>query len=594
MTPSEGTSTPSARPAVRPAGLRWRTTQLRVLLGSTREVFRDDPVSFVLLVAQQLPAKIVQIAAGGAAVLTRPFPPLVAWRCVALWVRGLEGEALELASRRTGVRREIQCARFLVAVRDYPRAEAVLGRLPAGARPVEAAWAQLEWRRGKLDDALGRARASRLSPRQVIRWASERAVLEPGWAPPPPQPVAYAGEAGRVLHLLTNSLPVARSGYTTRSHEIMSAQRRAGIDPVAVTRAGYPAVVGAMLAAPVSVIDGIEYRRLMPSHAPRSAESLAAAEVDLLARLVEEVRPAVLHTTTHHVNAVSALAVGRGFGIPVVYEVRGFLEDTWAGLHGEGAVDSDRYRLWRARETESMLAADLVVTLGEAMRTEILARGVPAGRVLVAPNAVPVEAFSPLPGRSAVRAELGVGSDDLLVGSVTSVVPYEGLDVAVDAVAELGRRGVAATLVVVGDGTARAALQRRAEAAGVRAVFTGRVGAARARAYREALDVFVVPRRDESVTRLVTPLKPVEAMAGGVAVVASDLAPLREIVMDGVTGRLVPPSDALTLADVLHELAQDPAARAELGAAGRRWARAHRTWDAVAETYATAYRSLKG
>lgn len=534
--------------------------------------------------------------AGSATALAvlRPFPRAVAWVGLALWIRGNEVEALRAARSAEGGPRDVSLAKFYGAIRAYEDARRVLDALPTDDRQASKVRARLSWRRGDLRSGLQEAAESGL-PRPVVRrWEGDLCILEPGWLPGRSRsPVrTLQGEPGRVLHLLTNSLPVTRSGYTSRSHEILCAQRAAGLDPVAVTRSGYPAVAGKLVVSPVSFVDEIEYRRVTPWSLPRSADLQLAAEVELLAREVEELRPQVLHTTTHYVNALTALSLRQRFAVPVVYEVRGFLEETWLSIHGEAALESDRFRLWRARETECMREADLVVTLGEAMRAEILGRGIAPSKVVVAPNAVAQDVFTLLPGREGIRAGLGVGEGDLLVGSVTSVVPYEGLDTLVDAVAVLCRRGVSAVLLVVGDGTARAALEQRAADAGIRAVFTGRVPAARARGYREALDVFVVPRRDERVTRLVTPLKPVEAMAAAVPVVASDLAPLREIIEDGRTGMLVPPQDPDALADVLGRLGGDADLRRTIGAAGQLWARENRTWSAVAQTYVDAYSTL--
>ena len=594
MPPSDQPQTDRLAPPPGP-GRRalWTVSQLRTLVRSTSFVRTDDPYGFWLLVAQQAPARLVGPAATAAERVLRPVASLTAWRSLALWVRGREDEAARLAAQAQGTRARVRSAQLFTAVRRFDDADAMLDGLPEG-RETAAVRARLAWRRGDLHDGLRLAREGRLPARLLRRWEGDLRLLTPGWLPTggATRRRGAAPVPGRVLHLLTNSLPVTRSGYTSRSHEILRAQRDAGLHPVAVTRSGFPAVAGQLAGTPVSHVDGIEYRRITPWTLPRATDQQAVREVELLAREVELLRPAVLHTTTHYVNALSVLALRELTGVPVVYEVRGFLEETWLSVHGAQGASSDRFTLWRERETESMRAADLVVTLGTAMKDEIVSRGIPAEKVLVAPNAVPEDVFSVLPGRAAVRAGLGVADDELLVGSVTSVVPYEGLDTAVDAVARLGARGVPAVLLVVGDGTARAALEQRAAAAGIRAVFTGRVPAPRARAFREALDVFVVPRRDESVTRLVTPLKPVEAMAAGVPVVASDLAPLREIVSDEETGLVVAPQDADALADALGRLAGDPTLRRTLGAAGKDWARDHRTWTSVARTYVDAYAHL--
>ncbi len=269
----------------------------------------------------------------------------------------------------------------------------------------------------------------------------------------------------------------------------------------------------------------------------------------------------MLHAASNHPNGQLALALREDFGLPVVYEVRGFWEETWLSRHGVDpglaaqpvttstpsssvtspadaarparetagetgvparllAADpaaSDFYLLSREAETRCMTEADLVVTLGEAMREEIVARGVDPGKVIVVPNAVSAEFLEPLPDGAAAARELGIRPGELVVGVVSNLVAYEGIGTLLEAVAELRRRGLPVRPLIVGDGAERAALQRHAGQLGLAgtAIFTGRVPMAEVRRYHAVLDVFVVPRTTDRVCQLVTPLKPVEAMASG-------------------------------------------------------------------------------
>ncbi|MFV2197049.1 glycosyltransferase family 4 protein [Nocardiopsis sp. LOL_012] len=405
---------------------------------------------------------------------------------------------------------------------------------------------------------------------------------------------ASPGAGLRVLHLVTNALPHTNAGYTQRTHRIATAQREAGMEVHVVTRAGYPLTKGVLDPRTRVAVDGIEYHRLLPWTAPADARGELAAGLRLAAPLVEALRPDVLHAASNHHNARLALELGRRYDLPVVYEVRGFLEESWLSRDPSRSVDDAFYRAERASETECMRAADLVVTLGEAMRADIEARGVPRERLLVVPNAVDVSFLDPLPSGEGVRRGLGIGADACVVGTTTSCFGYEGLDVLLDAVALMRGRGEEVHALVVGDGPELPALRDRAGRLGLEgfAHFPGRVPAGEVRRHHAALDVFVVPRRDERVCRLVTPLKPVEAMAGGLPVVASDLPALREIVEPGVTGELTPAGESEQLADVLTKLAYSREKRASYGSAGRKHVGTDRTWTQAAYHYGQAYRTL--
>jgi glycosyltransferase involved in cell wall biosynthesis len=395
---------------------------------------------------------------------------------------------------------------------------------------------------------------------------------------------------------VNDALPTSSAGYTIRTHEIVLAQRAVGLDPHVVTRCGFPVTQGTLDGRRLVMLDGIPYHRLLPWRMPSRADQAAALGLDLAARLTDRVRPSVLHAASNYVNAVTALGVGKSHGLPVVYEVRGFWEDTWLSRSpdSEQRASSELYRRNRDLETWCMLAADLVVTLGEAMRDEIVARGVPAEKVLIVPNAVSQEFLQPLPDATVLRDELGIGRNEHVIGVVSTLVPHEGIGTLLEATQLLRERGLKVRALIVGDGPERAALQRQAADLGLgeAVIFTGRVPAAKVREFHALLDVFVVPRTPDRVCQLVTPLKPVEAMASGLCVVTSEVKALAEIIKPDVTGALTIPQDAVALADTLEPLVRSPDVRRKLGDNAREWVARDRTWAHNAERYRDAYARL--
>ena len=523
-------------------------------------------------------------------------------RAAVLW--GAGDRAAALAALDAAPRR---LAAFSLAVDQPETAAAALARLADDdrARPVLAA--RLAWREGRLTDAIETLEhAPGLRARRLrTRLTAERAVLQGD-----PMIVNSSGQIqsisvhdhestrtkGRVLHLVNDALPTTSAGYTIRTHEIVLAQKAAGLDPHVVTRCGFPVTQGTLDGRRLVTLDGIPYHRLLPWRMPVRADKAAGLAVEMAARLTEELRPAVLHAASNYVNAVVALAIGKRYGLPVVYEVRGFWEDTWLSRHpdSEKMASSELYRRSRDLETRCMLAADLVVTLGEAMREEIVARGIPAEKVLIVPNAVSEDFLQPLPDATALRAKLGIAPNEHVVGEVSSLVPHEGIGTLLEATRLLKDRGLPVRALIVGDGPERATLQRQASDLGLgeAVIFTGRVPAAKVREFHALLDVFVVPRTPDRVCQLVTPLKPVEAMASGLCVVTSEVRALAEIIKPDVTGALTIPQDPVALADSLELLVCSPDIRRKLGENAREWVARNRTWDHNAARYRDAYARL--
>jgi glycosyltransferase involved in cell wall biosynthesis len=529
-------------------------------------------------------------------------------RATALWGTGQRDAALAAAS---GSPRRL--AAFSLAVDQPAAAATALVRLADDdrARPVLAA--RLAWREGRLTEAIKALDGARGGRARRLRdtLTAEQGVLD-GTHPR----LRHAGAKtqrttdtqrtistqrttsipGRVLHLVTDALPSTSAGYTIRTHEIVLAQRAAGLDPHVVTRCGFPVTQGRIDGRRLVTLDGIPYHRLLPSVMPGHADAAADLGLDMAAGLVARLRPAVLHAASNFANARIALALRERYGLPVVYEVRGFWEDTWLSRYPDGdkLADSELYRGNRDLETGCMLAADLVVTLGEAMRQEIVARGVPAGQVLIVPNAVSEDFLLPLPDASALRNELTIAPGEYVVGVVSTLSPYEGIGTLLEATSMLRARGVPVRALIVGDGPERAVLQRQAAGCGLAqaAIFTGRVPAAKVREFHALLDIFVVPRTRDRVCQLVTPLKPVEAMASGLCVVTSELNALTEIIKHEVTGALTVPQDPVSLADCLERLLYSPDIRRKLGDNAREWAARDRTWAHNAARYQDAYARL--
>lgn len=380
-----------------------------------------------------------------------------------------------------------------------------------------------------------------------------------------------APRAGRIVTLLETSLPHVRSGYAYRSRTLLCAQREAGLDPVALTRLGFPAN-RRLTAQPVETVDGVAHHRAaLPGVTHYTGVPMPEqldANVRWAAALAEDLRPEAVAATTPHLNGLVGMALRERLGVPLAYDVRGFPEMTWSVR--SGGADTEVFRLRREAETRCMREADLVTTLSETMRGHILARGIPAEKVVVVPHAVDVDAFAPGGDDESLAHELGLAGR-MVVGYVSSLVAYEGVETLLDAIALARRDDPRIAGLIVGDGPLLASLRARAARLGLEGsvVFTGRVAADEVARYYAITDIFVCPRHDHQVTRYVTPLKPFEAMAAGCCVAVSDLPTLTELTREGECGATFPPGDARALAATVLALADDPEQHRALAAAAR-------------------------
>jgi PEP-CTERM/exosortase A-associated glycosyltransferase len=395
----------------------------------------------------------------------------------------------------------------------------------------------------------------------------------------------------RVLHVLDHSIPL-HSGYTFRSLALLREQRRMGWETFHLTSPKHTAPGDLE-----ETVDGWHfYRTPSPeaSRVPGLAEAaLMKATRQRLLELAGRLRPDVIHAHSPVLNALPALRVGRALDIPVVYEVRAFWEDA-AVDHGTTTEGSLRYRLTRQLETHALRRADHVFTICEGLRQDIVARGIPASGVTVIPNAVDIENFEP-GGQpdEALRSRLGLEGATVL-GFIGSFYAYEGLDLLLDALPGLLLKRPEVRVLLVGGGPQESALQAQARRLGLsdRVVFTGRVPHAEVQNYYNLVDVLTYPRHSMRLTELVTPLKPLEAMAQGRLLVASDVGGHRELIRHGDTGVLFKAGSATALAEAVDQLLSRREQWPALREAGRRFVETERTWAASAAHYQAPFQAL--
>ena len=399
----------------------------------------------------------------------------------------------------------------------------------------------------------------------------------------------------RILHILDHSIPL-HSGYAFRTRAIIEQQRALGWETIHLTSPKH-----VLAGPPREQVNGWTFHRTTApagplTRLPAIAEwlQMRATETRLDA-LAAETRPDVLHAHSPLLNAFPALRVGRRRGIPVVYEIRALWEDA-AVSHGTCREGDPRYRLTHALETRAARRADAVTTICEGLRADLIGRGLAAEKITVIPNAVDTAAFAGARDADpALAAELGLDGAQVL-GFIGSFYGYEGLDIMLHAMPALRAKHPAIKLLLVGGGPEAERLEALAATLDIAdmVVFTGRVDHERVQDYYDLVDLFIYPRVSIPLTEKVTPLKPLEAMAQGKIVLASDVGGHRELIADGETGYLFRAGDPASLADeatrALEHRESWPATRDR----ARAFVERERTWPASVARYRAVYERLIG
>ena len=384
------------------------------------------------------------------------------------------------------------------------------------------------------------------------------------------------------------------SGYTFRTRAILRAQLAKGWDVRGLTGRRH------VSAGPQEeLVDGLHFHRT-PGEAAGGNALLRewrdiSAHADAIESLVRQWRPDIIHAHSPVLNAMAAQRVARRHGIPLIYEIRAFWEDAAVG-NGTGTEGSPRYWLTRQLETHAVRAADAVAVICEGLRSDLVARGIDSAKITVSPNGVDLDQFgAPVPRDPALTAKLGLEGADV-VGFIGSFYDYEGLDDLIAAMPRLVRARPRARLLLVGGGPMEQALRAQAMASPFadHIVFVGRVPHDQVEHYYAQVDVLAYPRKAMRLTDLVTPLKPLEAMAQGRLVAASSVGGHRELIEDGVTGTLFAPDDPAAIAQALAGMFADRGFWDERRIVARDFVERERNWSSNILRYEPVYQRLLG
>jgi glycosyltransferase involved in cell wall biosynthesis len=402
------------------------------------------------------------------------------------------------------------------------------------------------------------------------------------------------------LYLLHNRLPYNSGGYATRSHGLLTSIKQ-WWNISGVSRLGYPQDrkgLETMEFTPFHEIDNIKYHCLKADgnsfgQIPIS-EYIDEYSKELL-ELCSKEKPSIIHAASNYMNGLAANNVAKRLGIKSVYEVRGLWEITRISRDPEWK-DTEYYNMMSQLEAQAAKDADAVFTLTNALKNELINRGVAADKIHLLPNGVDSSRFLPKERNNELALKLGV-KNKVVIGFLGSVVQYEGVEYIIQAASILKKKGIHNfAVLIVGDGAVLDNVKSLTSDLNMNdyVKFTGRVPHDEIEDYYSVVDICPLPRKGLPVCEMVSPLKPFEAMAMGKVVVSSDVAALAEIIDDGVTGLLHKKDDPEDLANKIRLLIEDHNLRERLGKSAREWVVAERDWKVIAKRVDTVYRNLLG
>ncbi len=399
----------------------------------------------------------------------------------------------------------------------------------------------------------------------------------------------------KILHIFDHSLPL-HSGYTFRSRAILQQQRQLGFETSHVTSPKHPTSEQGTEQA-----EGFSFYRTLPYRSwfwrlPLLKElAVVLAVKQRLLQLIEQEKPDILHAHSPALNGLAALWAAKKTGLPVVYEIRAFWEDA-AVDHGTCKEDDLRYKLTRALESYVAKKADAITTICQGLKQDLIQRGISEEKITVIPNAVDPAQFTPITHKNIELERQFQLKNKPVLGFIGSFYAYEGLDLLLRALPLIRQKIPDATLLLVGGGPQENALRQQIHELGLHdaVIMPGRVPHNKVMDYYSLVDLLVYPRKAMRLTELVTPLKPLEAMAQGMMLLASDVGGHLELIEHGKTGWLFQRDNIEDLAEQAVRILQHRNSHQQLLSNARLYINTERNWAASVANYHPVYACLTG
>ena len=394
----------------------------------------------------------------------------------------------------------------------------------------------------------------------------------------------------KILHVLDHSIPL-HSGYTFRTCSILNEQAKLGWETAHVT-----SIKHLNPESEEEVHENLKFYRTDGGNSwlaklPIVNQLYVIKSLQKrLAEVVEREKPDIIHAHSPCLNGIAAIKVAKKFSIPVVYEMRASWEDA-AVEHGTTKEGSLRYKLTRALETFVFKRADGITTICNGLKKDITSRSIGDKPIQVIPNAVNADEL----GQSSLieedlRAKYNLGNS-YIAGFIGSFYAYEGLDYFVRALHAMKDSDLNVKGLLVGGGPEDERLRALVHELGMqdKIIFTGRVPHAHVNAYYDLIDVLVYPRVSARLTDIVTPLKPLEAMAMGKVFIASDVGGHVELVPERLHSVLFEASSVTALVDALELNIANKPLKALFSGWARNYVKSERNWTKSVSGYVDLY-----
>ena len=402
-----------------------------------------------------------------------------------------------------------------------------------------------------------------------------------------------------ILYHTSHSLPHIESGYAYRTHWLIKNIKSFNWNITVSNRVGFPNDRYDFRKFPIisknEIIDSIPYMIEINSNDLKPDNILKYHElsVQTIIKQCKKINPSILHSASNHTCGLAATDAAKRLGIPSIYEIRGFWHYTRASKE-EGYRESEHFKMIHNLELQAAKNASHVFAITNGIRNKLIEGGVDKESISLLPNGVDVDKFTNLRKDLKLINALSL-KGSVVIGYIGAFVDYEGLDYLIKAIEKIKNKGLSNfKVLLVGDGLISKDLKILSKQLGLDnyIIFMGRIPHEDIEKYYSIMDIMVYSRKGFEVCELVSPLKPLEAMAMKKTILASSVKALSEMIIPNETGLIHEKDNIDDLANELYKLIISKELRDRLSNNAYDWVRENRTWKSISKIVDVQYKKL--
>ena len=449
--------------------------------------------------------------------------------------------------------------------------------------------ARTELNRGNINEplqALTKSRYPRITKSKIYRRLDfMNQVLNSDFSYAPNTIEAKKSYNGQVLQVFHSCETYHQNGYAIRSRQIIQCLEESGTHTTNTTRLGYPWDFNQFAETEIctkSKPNMIEYlHRHDPQRLLIDSDAVYIQKYsEYLTALIIEGNHTVIHAHSNFLNGIASSLAAEKANIPSIYEIRGLWHITRCSKDPE-FKNSELFQYQEKMEIQAAAMSNIVITLSGALKSWLISKGVSECKISVVPNAADVTS-------DFIQSQ---HSDKFVIGYIGSITEYEGLDLVLMAADKLRYKIDNLRVMIVGEGAYKKHLIDLVKKLRLNNIvnFVGAVDHKDVPRYYAQMDVCPIFRKDYDVCKLVPPLKPLEIMSYGKAIIVSDLPPLTEIIEHKIDGLVCPNGNINNLAQQIMTLYNNKPFAIQLGEKAKNKIMSIYSWKKNAGIYINLY-----